>query len=108
MCAIHVYTLPFCAIATVLRPFVCMYLAAVIIQCYLILYLLGGLNPNTGAALTLFEGYDPNTDTWESLPSMKVGRYHLGAAALDRQIYAFGGIKDEHTNKLSRKLLACN
>ena len=60
-----------------------------------ILYLLGGLNPNTGAALTLFEGYDPNTDTWESLPSMNVGRYHFGAAALDRQIYAFGGIGDD-------------
>ena len=58
------------------------------------LYLIGGMNPNTGGILTLFEGYNPNSNTWQSYPSLKSGRYHLGAAALNGHIYAFGGIGD--------------
>ena len=58
------------------------------------LFLIGGMNPNTSAVLTLFEGYNPNSNTWQSYPSLKIGRYHLGTAALDGHIYAFGGIGD--------------
>ncbi len=58
------------------------------------LYLIGGIDPNTGAILTLFEGYNLNLNSWESYSNLKTGRYHLGAAALDGHIYAFGGIGD--------------
>lgn len=59
-----------------------------------ILYLIGGMHPDTGAVLSLFEGYNPNTACWEHYPDMKVGRYHSGAAALSGCIYSFGGIGD--------------
>ena len=58
------------------------------------LYLIGGMDPNTGAILALFEGYNPNLNSWQSYPGLKTGRYHLGAAALNGYIYAFGGIGD--------------
>ena len=59
-----------------------------------ILYLIGGMYPDTGAVLSLFEGYNLNTGCWESYPDMKIGRYHSGVAALDGRIYSFGGIGD--------------
>lgn len=60
-----------------------------------ILYLIGGMHPDTGAILSLFEGYNPNAGCWKSYPDMKIGRYHSGAAALDGRIYSFGGIGDD-------------
>lgn len=58
------------------------------------LYLIGGMDPDSGAILTLFEGYNPSLNSWESYPDLKTGRYHLGAEALNGYIYAFGGIGD--------------
>lgn len=58
------------------------------------LYLIGGMDPDTGAILTLFEGYNPSLNSWESYPNLKTGRYHLGAEALHGYIYAFGGSGD--------------
>ena len=62
-----------------------------------VLYLIGGMDPNSNAVLTLFECYDPNSDCWKTHPSMKIGRYHLGVAVLEGYIYAFGGIGDCET-----------
>ena len=59
------------------------------------LYLLGGMDPNSGEILARFESYDPNTSTWESdLAGLTTGRYHMGTAVLNDCIYVVGGIGD--------------
>lgn len=59
------------------------------------LYLLGGMDPNSGEILAHFESYDPNTGTWVSdLPALTTGRYHMGTAVLNGCIYVIGGIGD--------------
>ena len=44
-----------------------------------------------GADLTSLERYDPDSDTWKTLPSMKSGRNGLGAAVIDGRLFAVGG-----------------
>lgn len=55
------------------------------------LYVVGGLGPGADALWI----YDPESDTWDtSAPSLPTPREHLGAAALDTQLYVAGGRVD--------------
>lgn len=58
------------------------------------LYLAGGLDPHSGAALKTLEAFNPTTRTWEAFPSCHTGRYHAGAVILDDNLYLIGGNGD--------------
>ena len=60
------------------------------------LLLLGGMNTSNYQAVSSFEAYHPNSDTWENKPDMAVGRYNFGAAILEQHLFVVGGYgKDE-------------
>jgi len=53
------------------------------------IYAAGGLRD--GLAVNDFAVYDPNTNTWQTLPSMPTARDHLVGIALNGKFYAIGG-----------------
>ena len=59
------------------------------------LFIVGGLDPDSGEIGNNFTAYDPVADSWESLPPCRVGRYHAGIAVLSDELYLTGGIGDE-------------
>jgi len=58
------------------------------------LYLLGGLTNWPGPALTTFQRYNPNTDSWSDLAPLPLPRGALGVAVLNRRIYVAGGLRE--------------
>lgn len=53
------------------------------------IYYAGGLHE--GADVAWFDVYDPETDTWETLPDMSEARDHFHAAVVGDRFYAIGG-----------------
>ena len=53
-------------------------------------YVIGGQAEN-GAVLDVVERYDPDTDTWETLPRMDDERFNAAAVVFGGRIYVLGG-----------------
>ena len=53
-------------------------------------YVMGGQAEN-GAVLDVVERYDPDTDTWETLPRMDDERFNAAAVVFGGRIYVLGG-----------------
>ena len=58
------------------------------------IYVVGGNGYGMGPAK--FEEFDPETNTWKILPDMPTQRSFLGVAAVQKKIYAMGGLKGSH------------
>ncbi len=58
-----------------------------------LLYLFGGSTASIsgGGDLPDAQVYDPNTDSWDSIPDMPTNRYWSAAAVNDGTVYVFGG-----------------
>lgn len=55
------------------------------------LYLVGGVDPATSAAIDIVDVYDTATDSWSTVAPLPTVRLKPGVAALDGRIYAIGG-----------------
>lgn len=61
------------------------------------LYILGGLCTLSELPVSLFESYDPYTDSWEVLNEMAIARYDFGVGILEDRLYAIGGMGSDNT-----------
>lgn len=69
------------------------------------IWVLGGsnrLDPPPRGSLATVEMYDPNTDTWQTKPSLPAPRFSAGGATLGNIIYLAGG--DDGTSTLNTVL----
>lgn len=58
------------------------------------IYVLGGIGisqPPDTPALSVMEVYDPQTDSWQTMPSMGINRAGLCVSQINAKIYALGG-----------------
>lgn len=62
-----------------------------------LLYTVGGSDGRADVATA--EAYDPKTDTWTTLPSLRQARSDLGAAVADRRLVVAGGLSGGQPQK---------
>jgi kelch-like protein 10 len=57
-------------------------------------YAIGGeteINPDVSVSTSSGEKYDPETDTWTSIPDMSMKRWDMATAVIDDKIFVIGG-----------------